>query len=239
MRRVGLVLVLAALVAAGDARAEPSEAEQLFAESAGAYREGEFDRAIDLLQQAYALSNEPVLLFNLAKAQEGKGDIPAAIASYEKYLSAAAMISDRGAIEKRVETLRGQLADKSALEKRAEEDRLRAERAEREKPSPTPIPWVLAGFGAAGIALGGALAAVVNSKEADAQAEPVQLTAAELRDEAERFAIGVNVAFAVGATLLAGGVTWGIVDVAMKTDPGTPTASLYLQPSGVALRGSF
>jgi tetratricopeptide (TPR) repeat protein len=224
---------------ASDARAQPSDAEKLFAESADAYREGRFDRAIDLLEQAYKLSKEPVLLFNLAKAQEGKGDIPAAILSYEKYLSEAAMISDRGAIEKRVETLRAQLADRSALEKRAEEERLRAERAEQEKPSPSPIPWVLAGVGAAGIAVGGALAAVVKSKEADARAEPVQLTAAGLRDDAERFAIGVNVAFAVGATLLAGGVTWGIVDVVMTTEPGDPKVSLTIEPAGISLRGCF
>jgi tetratricopeptide (TPR) repeat protein len=224
---------------ASDARAEPSDAEKLFAESADAYREGRFDRAIDLLEQAYKLSKEPVLLFNLAKAQEGKGDIPGAILSYEKYLSEAAMISDRGAIEKRVETLRAQLADKTALEKRAEEERLRAERAEQEKPSPSPIPWVLAGVGAAGIAVGGALAAVVQSKEADAQAEPVQQDAALLRDDAEQLAIGVNVAFAVGGTLLAGGLTWGIVDVVAKSEPSDPKVSLLIQPTGVLLAGWF
>lgn len=239
VRFFGLVLVSAALMVAGDARAESSEAEKLFAESADAYREGRFDRAIELLQQAYALSKEPVLLFNLAKAQEGKGDIPAAIASYEKYLSEAAMISDRGAIEKRVETLRAQLADKSALEKRAEEERLRAERAEQEKPSPTPIPWVLAGIGAAGVAVGGALVAVVKSKEADAQAEPVHADAVELRDEAERFAIGVDVAFAVGGTLLAAGVTWGVIDVVLKDQAAGTKVAMQLAPTGLELLVRF
>lgn len=224
---------------ASDVQAQSSDAEKLFAESADAYREGRFDKAIELLEKAYALSKEPVLLFNLAKAQEGRGDIPGAILSYEKYLSEAAMISDRGAIEKRVETLKAQLADKSALEKRAEEERRRREKAEQEKPSPSPIPWVLAGVGAAGIAVGGALAAVVKSKEADAQAEPVQQNAIELRDDAERMAIGVNVAFAVGGTLLAAGVTWGIIDVVLTGQASGPQVSLELTPGALGMRVVF
>lgn len=239
MRILGFVLVSATLFIASEVRAESSEAEKLFAESAAAYREGRFDRAIELLEQAYGLSKEPVLLFNLAKAQEGKGDTPGAIASYEKYLSEAAMISDRGAIEKRVETLRAQLADKSALEKKADDERRRREQAEQVKPAPSPIPWVLAGVGAAGVAVGGALAAVVKSKEADAQAEPVNEDAILLRDEAERMAIGVNVAFAVGGTLLAAGVTWGIVDVVLTEQANGPHVALELSPGWLGMRVAF
>ncbi|MBL8744076.1 MAG: hypothetical protein JNK04_23375 [Myxococcales bacterium] len=238
MRVLRPILLSVVLISASEVRAEPSEAEKLFAESADAYREGRFDRAIELLEQAYALSKEPVLLFNLAKAQEGKGDVAGAIVSYEKYLSEASMISDRGAIEKRVETLRAQIADKTALEKRAEEERLRAERAEKEKPGPSPIPWVLAGVGAAGIAVGGALAAVLKSKEADANAAPIHADAVELRDEAERMAIGADVAFAVGGTLLAAGLTWGIVDVVLVSH-GDAKVALRFEPTGVALRASF
>ena len=214
-------------------------AAKLFEEGAAEYRAGRFDRAIELLGQAYDLAGEPVLLFNLAKEYEGKGDLDKAIDAYERYLRDAKDITDRGAIEARVETLRGQLAARSALEKKAAAERERAERAERDKErSPSPIPWIIAGAGVTGLVTGAALGAFAAGREDDAAAEPVQRDAAELRDEGERLALGANIAFAVGGALLAGGVTWGIVDVVLATRDETSVA-LRVGPTFVGLRGVF
>ncbi|HZO14449.1 MAG TPA: tetratricopeptide repeat protein [Polyangiaceae bacterium] len=196
----------------------PDRATQLFEESAEHYRAGRFDRAIQLLEEAHRLSGEPVLLFNLAKAHEGKGDRKAAIALYQRYLREADDVPDRGAIERRIATLRAQMEEQRALERKIAQERRRADEAAREKPTPSPIPWVLAGVGVAGLAVGGALAGVAASKESDVEEEPVQLEAEKLLEEAKTLAIGANVAFAVGGALLIGGATWGIVDVVSISD---------------------
>jgi tetratricopeptide (TPR) repeat protein len=213
--------------------------ERLFEESAQHYRAGRFDKAIELLQEAHRLSGEPVLLFNLAKAYEGRGDLEAAIAAYERYLRDARDIPDRGAIARRIETLRAAVATRRALERDVEAQRLRAEKAMRERPGPRPAPWIIAGVGAAGVAAGGILGALAKSKEADAVAEREQRSAAGLRDEAQTRATVANVAFAVGGAMVLGGATWGIVDVVLATRDTKPAARLQVGPSQVSLVVSF
>jgi tetratricopeptide (TPR) repeat protein len=192
----------------------PTRAEKVFLKAAAAYRRGDFDTAIRLLEEAYRLSPEPVLLFNLAKAHEGKGDYAPAIDAYERYLQEADDIPDRGAIRRRIATLRTKLASEARA---------------------SPIPWAIAGVGAAGVVVGGVLGAVAKSREEDALAEPVQLTAAELRDEAEGFALGANIGLVAGGALLAAGLTWGIVDVVVVSEQNGADARLELGIGNVAL----
>jgi hypothetical protein len=90
--------------------ANRKRAAQLSAQSAQSYKRGEFEVAAVLLRQAYALYPEPNLLYNLARALEGMGDKAGAVDAYEKYLATAKRIEDRGAIERRVATLKGELA---------------------------------------------------------------------------------------------------------------------------------
>lgn len=249
MRPAVWIVAFAVVVVAGPAHAkdEAARATALFDEGAAHYRAGRFSEAIARFTEAYDLVPEPVLLFNLAKAHEGKGDLPAAITAYERYLKEATDLSDRGAIVARVETLRAQLAARSSLERRAEDERRRRERAEREKErSPSPVPWIIAGGGAAGLVTGIALGAFASGREDDAIAAPTQAAAADLRDEAQGFATGANVAFAIGSALLAGGVTWGVVDVVLSggsdasPEPSEPVAvRLRVGPGFVGLRAAY
>jgi tetratricopeptide (TPR) repeat protein len=110
------------------AHAQPDrrgQALQLFEQSDTAYKAGDFEHAADLLRKAYAAYPEPILLYNLGRALEGLGDAKDAIDAYESYLHVAKHVEDRGAIERRIETLKGQLA------KQAEADR---------PPPPPPLP---------------------------------------------------------------------------------------------------
>jgi hypothetical protein len=93
--------------------ANRKRAAQLSAQSAQSYKRGEFEVAAVLLRQAYALYPEPNLLYNLARALEGMGDKAGAVDAYEQYLGTAKRIEDRGAIERRVATLKGELADRT------------------------------------------------------------------------------------------------------------------------------
>lgn len=240
MRRIGWVIGLCVVLSATPVAAEEGEASRaarLFEEGATSYRAGRFDAAIRLFKEAHRLSNEPVLLFNLAKAYEGKGALAEAVSAYRRYLSDEKNLSDRGAIEARIETLVAHLEARAVLERRAEEERLRAERAERERGAssgPSPAPWIVAGVGVAGIAVGSAFAATALGKEEDVESEPIQRRAEALRGEAEDFALGANIAFAVGGALGVGGVTWGIIDL-FASSPTNPAISLHLGPTRVGM----
>jgi tetratricopeptide (TPR) repeat protein len=83
---------------------------QLAEDSEKAYKAGHFEDAADLLRRAHELYPEPILLYNLGRALEGMGDAKNAVAAYERYLKDAKQIDDRGAIERRVATLKAQIA---------------------------------------------------------------------------------------------------------------------------------
>src|SRR5262245_17506107 len=93
---------------AATATKEPSPASnkvraaELFKKSSEAYMRGEFETTVKLLDEAYALDPQPVLVYNTARAHEGLGHADEAIRLYERYLSEEPSSPDRGAIEQRV-----------------------------------------------------------------------------------------------------------------------------------------
>jgi tetratricopeptide (TPR) repeat protein len=263
-----LTYVFAALVAGaalgGPALAEtPKEkALALFEKSDKAYKAGKFEQAVKLLKEAYTLFPEPILVYNLGRAQEGMGDIEGAIASYEKYLADGKQISDRGAIERRVATLKAQLAardeeakrlaEEEARRKQAEEERQKAEeerllaeeerrRAEeqRRNDAQSPVdkygPWITIGAGAALLTGGFIFGARASSTHDDAVATTVQADALELQQSAERSATIANVLFVVGGLTMAGGIGWKVYQ--WRTGEGT--TQVTATPGAVAIGGTW
>jgi tetratricopeptide (TPR) repeat protein len=102
-----LVAMASVAVGGGDKR---TQAVQLAEDSEKAYKTGHFEQAAELLRKAHELYPEPTLLYNLGRALEGMGDARNAVAAYERYLRDAKQIDDRGAIERRVATLKAQIA---------------------------------------------------------------------------------------------------------------------------------
>lgn len=137
-----LVAALLASICAAPARAQDTttdperRAYELFRQSEAEYRAGRFAAAVALLEEAYRLDAEPVLVYNLARAYEGMGDLERAIDAYRRYLSDEPNARDRGAIEARLGTLTRQLEERRAL------DRLRQQREvedpDRRDPRPDP-----------------------------------------------------------------------------------------------------
>jgi len=255
-----LALVLTGVMAVGASQAhadakDKDKALALFEKSDKAYKAGNFEEAVKLLQEAYGLYPEPILLYNLGRAQEGIGDAPGAIESYERYLKEGKDIKDRGAIERKVATLKAQLAQQDTEAKRlaeeeakrkqaeeerrrAEEERLRAEK-QRQEEARSPVdkygPWITISAGTALLATGFIFGARASSTHDDAVAAPVQRDALELQDSAERSATVANVLFVVGGLTLAGGVGWKIYQ--WKTGDGS--AQVTVAPNAVAVGGSW
>lgn len=258
-RNIALVLVAATGVASaqptGDTAGDRDRAIELFRESDAHYKRGEFERAAALLREAYAVHPEPTLLYNLARALEGLGDFIGAIDQYERYLSAAQEIPDRGAIERRIATLRAHVARVAAGEDDgaaptpppASDVRTEALRAPFAGPAPSRAeggsrraPWMIAGGG--GVVLGGgALLGYLSQRRYDAAvAEPVQAEAVRLHDQARRLATGANVALVVGGVVAVGGVTWALLArrrSSSRLEPGS--ARLDLGPGTVTATWVF
>ena len=68
------------------ADAQRLEAEHLFEQARAYLAEGEFERAVDLFERSFALSSEPLLVYDIAHAYRVKGDCDSALRQYRRYL---------------------------------------------------------------------------------------------------------------------------------------------------------
>jgi tetratricopeptide (TPR) repeat protein len=202
---------------------DKARAADLFKRSADAYRQGDFKQAIELLDEAYALDPQPVLLYNRARAHEGLGHLDEAIAGYEKFLADEPNAPDRGAIEQRLTTLRHQRDERDAREKERAEKKEPAPPAPasvlvHSEPAPPPphkrsaFPYIVLGTGTAGLIAGTVLGLMATSTNSDAKDEPTQKRAMDLKSDADSLATTSTVFFAVGGVLLLAGATWWLLD---------------------------
>ncbi len=218
--------------AAPAANANKTRAAELFKKSADAYLHGDFKGAIALLDEAYALDPQPVLVYNQARAHEGLGNTDEAIALYERYLTEEPSSPDRGAIEQRLATLKRQQEEKKRLEKekveieqkRAQQEQQEKQLAEREQESKSApastseprkrsvMPYVVAGVGVAGLAAGTVFGVLALDKESTGNSTSSLRDATEAQDTGRTFATISNVGFIVGGVLLVGGAVWWILD---------------------------
>ena len=236
-----IVLALPTFAAAqGDPEQSDRErALQLFQDSADHYRAGRFGVAAELLREAYDLHPEPLLLYNLGRALDGMGEFDEAIQAYRDYIEAVPDAEDRGAVERRIETLQTYLDSGSSEAPPPPEGAPGATGPTYTDSGPSPVPFVIAGVGAAGVGIGVVLGLMAQSRHDDAVAENVHVTAAEKADEADNLAAGANIAFVAGGVLLAVGVAWGVLELTGGGGGEEESLSLELGPGSVGVRGTF
>jgi tetratricopeptide (TPR) repeat protein len=200
-----------ALASAQEEATDP-EAFALFEESRELYREGRFADAAERLERAYAIDQAPVLLYNLARARESNGDVDQAIDAYRRYLAEEPSTRDRGAIERRLETLERQRAERIAAEEQRNAPPPPPER--RPEPSgPSAWPWITLGVGGGALVAAGLIGFFAASSHDDAVAEPSFERSLSLQDRAETFALVANVLFAAGGAIAIAGLVWGLLDL--------------------------
>jgi tetratricopeptide (TPR) repeat protein len=226
-----LLLLGTATLSYGTAHADEKDdrALELFEKSEAAYDHGRFGDAIALLQQAYALKKEPVLLYNMGRAYEGLGDLRAAAEAYESFLAAEPHAPDRGALEIRIATMRRQLVEREELQRQAERDRNERERAKAAPPKrASAVPWIVASVGAAGVGTGVVCFALSRSSHDKAVAEPTYLQASRFQSRAETWSTVANVAWVAGGVVLAVGIVWGILDLSAASKSSRAAFSVPL-----------
>lgn len=87
-----------------------AEARAAFKRGADHYRAGRYRDAIAAFQEADRLKPSPALHFNIGQAWEKLGDLPAALASYARYLRLDPKATNREAVERTVRSLETRLA---------------------------------------------------------------------------------------------------------------------------------
>jgi tetratricopeptide (TPR) repeat protein len=90
--------------------AEDRQARSEFQAGRDAFDGGRWEDALTHFQKAYELSPRPVLLYNIAKAQDNLGQLRAALGTYKRYLAAVPEAGNRGAVERRVAELEVEVA---------------------------------------------------------------------------------------------------------------------------------
>lgn len=254
LRSIGALFVAIALVTAHVARASPpspeeAEAISVYKQGSVAYAEGRFTDAANLLLKAYALKHEPVILFNLARAYEGAGNLSGAVDAYRRYLDSVPNASDRLSVEQRVATLRKQIQERAELERQRDEERARAEierrnlealklRDARRRSRQSPLPWVVAGVGLAGVGVAFVFGGLSQGAYNSAVGEPFIAPANRDYSNAVDFANVANVAFVVGGVVAAAGIVWEIVQLASNAKEST-SVGVSFGPCGVRVVGSF
>ncbi|GAC1543502.1 MAG: hypothetical protein NVS3B10_31560 [Polyangiales bacterium] len=197
---------------ASAATAEAQErAVALYRKSQQLYKDGKFAEAAQLLREAYALSPDPVLLFNLGRACEAQQDLECAVDAYERYLSKSSP-PDRAAIEARIANYRKALERKAVAEPVAlpadAPERPRAVEAERSH----VVPWIVTGAGGVAAFTGVVLLFVANGRHRSALAEPVQTTADEEQTSAQHTFTAGRATLLVGSAVAAIGGVWLLLD---------------------------
>lgn len=91
---------------------EDARARELFQLGDRLYQHGQYDAAIDAFREAWRLSHRPLMLFNLANAQERAGYLAEAVASLEGYVDHAPE-DERIAVANRIAALRERLRDEA------------------------------------------------------------------------------------------------------------------------------
>ncbi|MEM1416369.1 MAG: tetratricopeptide repeat protein, partial [Myxococcota bacterium] len=263
---LGLALLASAPVRAQAPLEEPppgvspeddARARELFIVGDELYAQGRYDEAIAAFEEAYELSPRPLLLFNLANAQERAGRWEAARASLERYLPDAPA-RERGAVEMRITSLErrierlerlrdeGDAPDPEVVAPAEPEPEPDPEPAERRRSAPG-LALTLAGGAvlATGAVLGGlALGARGNVDDACQDVEGAgRLCPSSVRSDADRdraFSISADVLMGAGAATLAVGLYLLLrKDDDADDDPVTPAASAGREGAWLGLRGRF
>jgi len=241
---------------------EDSDARALFNLGQAAFDQGRFQAAIDYFQQAYDLSHRPQLLFNIGQAADRLRDDRRALAAFEGFLAQVPESPMHSPTRARVEVLRASIASADAREAEALRAREAAEAARTTQASSettgttssaatapndadgggrSPAGWILAGGGAASLAVGATFLALGLHDKSTVENAADGSTYASVESAYDRASTRVT----VGTILLGVGAAAGATGLALalrlgSSDDAEPTAlELRVLPTGFLLRRVF
>ncbi len=223
----------AAAEPAGDEVSEPSgDPEALSAEAVTHFQNKEYDRAITLFEQAYAIDPQPNYLFNIGRVYEEKGDLEAAVDHYQRFVSQPGVdLDSRQEANTRLKVLRDTLAQTKA-EEQPPPNESTDEQTEPETTEPEITEdkgednsrqrglriagYSLLGVGGAALVVGGVFGGLASGNAGDAEQEPLIDRRDDLRDTARTQARVADAMFITGGVLVIGGLVLVLSTVGKK-----------------------
>lgn len=124
----------AILIALLTVTAPSKNARLLFGEAEEFYRAGDFQEALERYEMSYDLSRRPALLFNIGQCYRELGQFEKAAFYYEQYLARERKTKHRKNVQKLIQLVERQAAEKNDRERKAQEaelQRLEQERLEK------------------------------------------------------------------------------------------------------------
>lgn len=207
----------------GPDEATDGEARSLYDAGTAAFSDGRFEDALARWREAYALSERPELLYNIATALDRLGRGAEAIEEYEAYLEALPEARNENYVRRRLEVLRAEAAEREAStadpQRGAEPSAETGSEAAPIAPAPEPPsragPVALFSLAGAAAVAGLATALVANGRydslderctdgvcPADAMAD---------RDALRRTTRATDALFGVAVLSAVAGVVWWVV----------------------------
>lgn len=220
---------LALVVLCGDAVAQARHSgrfRRLVSQAAEAYNRNEPDVAINLLEQAYTINPNPLLLFNIGRAHELAGRLERALEYYDRFLaehpeesqaqlgrearaSVQAQLDARRAAALRAQTALRQGNGAASHDGNEQQRRARAQIRVVDQPRRfTGAHAALVATGAVLVAAGGVFGALAlaQSEGFAATSDPAQR--AGFQDRGTAFAWSCNMGMGIGLALGATGLLW-------------------------------
>lgn len=255
MRSGVLILALAGFLLTGfSAHAETAEQEcqRMSDEAVEAYKKGSYQRAVELLNRAYAIRPYTPLLYNLAKAYDKLNDAEHAYEAYKKYVDSGESepkLEEKA--RKRMEFFEPQLKPKKPVEP----EKVVETKVEEPKPTgPTPEELLTAendrrrrfrmislyggiGVAAVGVALiaaGGGTFFAANDKASGLVKEFDETKKRQLRDEAQSLGASSTALYGVGIPVALIGAAGIVLSFVLPQIQQTDTL-----PDGEAKKVSF
>lgn len=239
--------------------ADQPTAEDLSAQAIERFQAKDYDAAVRLFEEAYALDKVPNYLFNIGRVYEEKGDIRAAVDFYQRFVKEPGVELDaRDLALQRLRVLRGILQETDPDEPEPDDDDAAAPNEPTPAPvvAPTPAPapspppppdpkWrtmkiagaAVLGVGAGALLTGGILGGVTLSKQSQLDSTHDYDARLALKASGERLALTTDVLIGVGAAL----VITGAVLVAVGATRGRTraVAARRVWPTGFGVAGRF
>ncbi len=239
MKAVWLACVLLLQVAAtAMADTKARRAEQLYDEGARFYNLAQYDQAIDAFQQAYLLSGQTSLLFNIAQAARQANRCAEATTAYRNYLRAEPDAANRDTVERHIAEMEActEAAARLTTPPPAPPPTVAATPRPAVEPPPASVsPWVW-GLGAGGIALAAGGTALLVSTSSSLDACSPRCSPDRVDDLRVRAGVGYGLLGGAGLSLAAAAWLW-------LRPPGRdneqPPVTVSLHPRGIAVWSSF
>ncbi|MEM9459036.1 MAG: tetratricopeptide repeat protein [Myxococcota bacterium] len=206
---------------AGDPSGDP---EALSMRAVEKFQAKEYDAAIELFEQAYALDPEPNYLFNIGRVYEEKGDLRQAVEQYQTFLGQSGVdLASRQAATERLKVLREALA---AMEDEQEPGPVGTSADNPTPPPDEPPPdepppddgterrkralritgYSLLGAGGAGLVVGIVYGSLASGTVDEANGDPYVDRRAALKSRARRQARVADAMFITGGVLAVAGL---------------------------------